>query len=161
MVGLTLLTVCVFGIAFNTMLGLNGVNILLPAYRLSLLASVAFSFVGLAGLLLLSKGRATIAGSASFPRKSFSILALGIAINLVAAPIQAWLGAGFPLPVNTGGFSLFNVAILVSGFMMPLGTVFSTYGWAAIFSDSTKRQRPVLLVVLAVFAAIVVISLLI
>jgi hypothetical protein len=160
--GLTLLTISVFGIAFNTMLGFYAVNITLPKYGSSLAASVVFSFVGLGGLLLLAKERTALSGSASFPRKPYSILSAGVLMNLVVTPVQALLVFGSLLPPSsTGTVVPIAVAIVMSVVMMPLGTIFTIYGWAAIFSYSAKRRRSILLMALAVFVAMVIVSLVI
>ena len=159
--GLALLTVSVFGIAFNTLVGLNAVNVTFGGYRDNVAAAVVFSIVGFVGWLMLSREQATRPEMASLHKKSFSILAAGAIMNLIVAPIQAFLAfssSWYPQP-NSG--TLLTIELLIFIFIAPLGTVFSTYGWAALFSVSTKKHKTVLLVSLAVFIAIVFVSLLI
>ncbi len=160
--GLTLLTVCVFGLAFNTMLGFYAPNITLPKYGASLAANVVLSFVGFAGLLLLARGRTALSNSASFPRKTFSIMSAGIMMNLIVTPIVALLVFGSLWhPSITGTVVPGLVLVILTFSVMPLGTVFSIYGWSAIFSSSAKRHKSLLLTVLAIFAVLIIASLVI
>ncbi len=160
-VGLTLLTVCTFGIAFNTMLGFSAVNITLPRYGPSVAASVVFSFVGLGGLLMLTRQRTALSESAGSMGKAPSILLAGVTMNLIASVVQALFVFGSLLPSTTGTVVPLVIALVMSLVAMPLGAVFTIYGWASIFSISAKRHKSLLLTVLAIFAVLIIASLVI
>ncbi len=160
-VGLTLLTFSTFGIAFNTMLGFSAVNITLPRYGPSLAASVVFSLFGLGGLLLLTKQPTAPSETAGLAKKPYSILLAGVTMNLTASLIQALFVFSSLLPSTTGTVVPLVIALIMSLVVMPLGAVFTIYGWISVFSISAKRHQSLLMTVLAIFALLIAVSLVI